>query len=88
MINRNTNAELQHQCPAFAKPLLYAVYPCRKIRSGKYEYRGFIISRFGYHSPDKKVCWEGHNPNTGSADYHGFSKQQIKFLIDSDLSKK
>jgi len=28
MVNRNTNAELQHKCPAFAKPMLYEVCLC------------------------------------------------------------
>lgn len=35
------------------------------------------------HDDKKYRC---HNPNTGSADYHGFSKQQIKFL--KEFSKK
>ena len=58
---------------------------CKKIRAGKYEYRGWIISKFGYHSPDKKICWEGYNPKSGHADFLGFSKREIKALIDEDL---
>lgn len=65
-------------------PLLSAV--CRKIRAGKYEYKGWIISCVGYHEPDQKVCWEAYSPTTGQADYHGYSKRMVKALIDADMS--
>jgi hypothetical protein len=62
-------------------------FTCKKIRAGKYEYRGWIISCVGYYEPEQRVCWEAYDPNTGCADFHGFSKQEIKWLIDEDLSK-
>ena len=62
-------------------------FPCKKIRAGKYEYRGWIISRVGYYEPEQRVVWEAYDPNTGCADFHGYSKQEIKWLIDEDLSK-
>jgi len=67
--------------------VLPAVYPCKKIRAGKYEYRGWIISSVGYYEPERRVCWEGYDPDTGCGDFHGFSKREIKWLIDESLSK-
>jgi len=61
--------------------------PCKKIRAGQYEYRGWIISCVGYYEPDQRVCWEAYDPKTGFADFHGFSKREIKWLIDYDVSK-
>ena len=63
-------------------------YRCKKIKAGKYEYRGLIISRFGYHQPDKKVCWEGFDPKTFNTDFHGYSKRQVKKLIDDSFESK
>ena len=63
-------------------------FPCKKIRAGKYEYRGWIISSVGYYEPEKRVAWEAYDPNSGCADFHGFSKQEIKWLIDEDLKFK
>ena len=65
-----------------------SIYPCKKIRAGKYEYRGWIISSVGYYNPEHCVCWEGYDPETGSADFHGFSKKEIKWLIDDNNNKK
>jgi hypothetical protein len=70
-----------------ANTLLPAVYPCKKIRAGKYQYRGWVISRVGYYEPEQRVTWEAYDPKTGCADFHGFSKREIKALIDTDLSK-
>lgn len=67
--------------------VLPAVYPCKKIRAGKYQYRGWVISRVGYYEPEQRVAWEAYDPKTGFADFHGFSKREIKALIDTDLSK-
>jgi hypothetical protein len=67
--------------------VLPAVYPCKKIRAGKYEYRGWIISCVGYYEPEHRICWEGYDQNTGCADFLGYSKQEIKWLINESLSK-
>ncbi len=67
--------------------VLPAVYPCKKIRAGKYEYRGWIISSVGYYHTEHCVCWEGYDPETGCSDFRGFSKKEIKWLIDDSLSK-
>lgn len=62
------------------------VFPCKKIRAGKYEYRGWIISSVGYYEPEGRVCWEAVDPKTNYGDFHGFSKKQIKWLIDNYMS--
>jgi hypothetical protein len=64
----------------------HIVYSCKKIKAGKYEYRGWVISRVGYYEPERRVCWEGVNPITNCGDFHGYSKKQIKELIDISLS--
>lgn len=77
---------LKSDAPAISfKPLLPAV--CRKLRAGKYEYRGLIITCVGYYEPDQKVCWEAYDKITGNADYHGYSKRMVKRLIDIDFAK-
>lgn len=68
------------------EPVLPTVFPCKKIRSGKYEYRGWIISRVGYYEPERRVCWEAVDLETNHGDFHGFSKKEIKWLIDDYLS--
>lgn len=62
--------------------VLPAVFPCKKIKAGTYEYRGWVISCVGYYEPEQRVCWEAYDPKTGCADFHGFSKREIKWLID------
>jgi hypothetical protein len=62
-------------------------FPCKKIKAGTYEYRGWIISSVGYYHPEQKVCWEGVDPETQSGDFHGYSKRQIKNLIDKDFER-
>ena len=60
---------------------------CYKLKAGQYEYRGLIITRIGYYEPEQRVCWEAYDKITGNADYHGYSKQMVKALIDIDLDK-
>lgn len=58
----------------------------KKIARGKYEYRGYIIQRFGYYHPEHRVCWEGLNQD-GDADAHGYSKRQVIREIDYLLDR-
>jgi len=58
----------------------------KRIRAGKYEYKGFIISCHGYYGPDKRVVWEAVNPKTNCGEYHGYSKKEIINLIDGDTN--
>lgn len=62
------------------------VFPCKKIKAGKYKYRGWIISCVGYYEPERRVCWEAIDPETTCGDFHGYSKKEIKRLIDDYLS--
>lgn len=55
----------------------------KKIRSGKYLYKGFILTRIGYYPPDKKVVWEAVDPKTGEGVAHGFSRKELKYSIDN-----
>lgn len=55
---------------------------CKRIKAGKYLYRGWLISSVGYYEPEKRVCWEAYDPKTGWSDFHGYSKREVKSLID------
>ena len=82
--NENLN---ESQKPQLNIGAVISRFPCKKIRAGKYEYRGWIINCVGYYEPEQRVCWEAYDPKTGCGDFHGYSKQQIKWLIDESLSK-
>jgi len=56
----------------------------KKVRNGKYEYKGFEVTNHGYYSPEQCVWWEAVNPETGCADYHAHTKREIKRMIDAD----
>lgn len=57
----------------------------KKIKCGRYEYKGYILQNIGYYPPDKKVVWEAHDPKTGEGSFHAYSKRQLKYLIDKDV---
>lgn len=61
---------------------------CKKIRAGKYEYRGWIIKSVGYYPPDQKIGWEGIDPETNCADFLEFTKRDVKIAIDKEISMK
>jgi len=86
-MNKSTNDKNSTNSQLAYDRLLPAVYPCKKIRAGKYLYRGWIIGCAGYYHPEKRVVWEGYDPESGNADFHGFSKAEIKMMIDDDLSR-
>jgi len=54
----------------------------KKIRSGLYRYKGYLIRNHGYYPPDQIVWWEAVNEETQQADYHAKTKRRIKELID------
>lgn len=62
----------------------------KRIRAGKYLYRGVVITSVGYYPPEQRVCWEGCLDIEGRycGDYHGFSLAEVKALIDSDLDNR
>ena len=58
---------------------------CKKIKSGKYEYKNWYIVNIGYYHPEGCVCWEGINKATGCADYHSKTKSGVIQQIDEDI---
>lgn len=58
----------------------------KRVSRGKYLYNGYSVYSIGYYPPDQRVVWEGMNLQTGEADYHGYSKKEIKEYIDQDLT--
>lgn len=58
-----------------------------RIWNGQEMVYDITSGKFGYYHPEHCVCWEGYDPKTGHADFHGFSKKEIKWLIDDSLSK-
>jgi hypothetical protein len=58
----------------------------KKIRYGRYEYRGYIIQQFGYYHPEHRICWEGIDQK-GNAIAHGFTKRSIIREIDYMLDE-
>ena len=65
-------------------------HKAKRIRAGKYLYRGVVITSVGYYPPEQRVCWEGCCEIHGSycGDYHGFSLAEVKALIDGDLDSR
>ena len=59
----------------------------KKICKGKYEYRSYLVIRFGYYHPEKRVCWEGWNSEGDSIAY-GYTKKEVMREIDYILDRK
>ena len=59
-------------------------YKAKRIASGKYLYRGFIINRIGYYPPEKRVVWEAVDDN-GEGFAHGYSLKEVKHWIDNEI---
>lgn len=59
----------------------------KKIRPGRYEYRGLILQCHGYYPPDKRIVWEAIDPETGEGCYHEFSKAALMAAIDQFETK-
>ncbi|MCM1439493.1 MAG: hypothetical protein NC131_09895 [Roseburia sp.] len=59
----------------------------KKIKAGKYSYRGFEITNHGYYPPDKCIWWEAIDNQTQCADFHAHTLRDIIKLIDEDLTE-
>lgn len=59
----------------------------KKIKSGRYEYRSYIIQRFGYYHPEHRVCWEGIDQEDDAV-AHGFTKKEVMLRIDHLLDRR
>lgn len=60
-------------------------HKCKRVRYGKYLYRGYELVGQGYYPPDHQVWWEGVDPKTGCADFHAETKGLLKYMIDKEL---
>lgn len=54
----------------------------KKIRKGKYLYRGYEITCIGYYPPKQKIVWEAVDPQASHGYFHGFSLKELKRWID------
>lgn len=57
----------------------------KKIRAGRYQYRGYEVVCIGYHQPDHCVWWEAtsiDSPGVGCLCFHGNTKREVKWRID------
>lgn len=61
-------------------------YKLKRIRAGKYEYRGIHINCIGYYNPEHRVCWEAID-EYGCGFAHAYSLKECKNLVDIDLDK-
>jgi len=57
----------------------------KRISSGLYKYKGYLIRNHGYYKPDKCIWWEAINEITNEADYHEHTLKEIKTQIDKSL---
>ena len=57
----------------------------KKIRRGKYIYRGYIITCIGYYPPEQRTVQEAEDEN-GCDFAHSFSLRDTKHLIDESLN--
>jgi hypothetical protein len=62
-------------------------HKAKRIRAGKYIYRGYEINCCGYYPPEQKVVWEAVD-EYGCGFAHNYSLKGVKKLIDLDLDKK
>lgn len=59
----------------------------KKVRKGKYLYRGYEIQCIGYYHPEKRIVWEANFKGEIDAAFHGFSLKEVKVLIDNHEDK-
>lgn len=62
-------------------------HKAKRIRAGKYIYRGYEIYCLGYYPPEQRVVWEAVDEN-GCGFAHYYSLKGVKKLIDQDIDKK
>jgi hypothetical protein len=64
-----------------------ATEKAKKLRRGKYLYRGYVVTCVGYYHPEHKVAWEAEDEN-GNGFAHSFSLRDTKRLIDDSLDRQ
>lgn len=58
----------------------------KRLRAGKYLYKGYVITCVGYYQPERRVVWEAEDEH-GNGFAHSFSLRDTKRLIDDGLNK-
>lgn len=61
-------------------------HKAKRIRPGKYNYRGITINCIGYFEPEHRICWEAVD-ETGCSFAHAYTFRDCKYLVDKDLDK-
>lgn len=54
----------------------------KKVKSGVYIYKGYVVQNYGYYPPDKCIWWQAVNVETNCADFHANTKKELLFQID------
>lgn len=62
-------------------------HPAKRIRRGRYEYRGFIVYSIGYYPPENRIVWEVVD-HDGSSFAHSHRLRDTKSLIDYELKRE
>ena len=57
----------------------------KRVGNGHYFYRGYDVYSVGYFEPEHHVVWEAVDPETGCADYRGYSLRDVKQAIDEEF---
>ena len=61
-------------------------HKAKRIRAGKYIYRGYEIYCCGYYPPERRVVWEAID-EYGCGFAHHYSLKGVKKLIDQSLNE-
>lgn len=60
----------------------------KRLKSGNYLYRGYLLLNCGYHPEDKCIWWQAINAETDCADFHNHTKRDLIDDIDRELDKE
>ena len=75
-MNNLQNNQKSDATPMGYDTLLPTVFPCKKIRAGKYLYRGWIIGCAGYYHPKKGLFGKVMTPKVAMPIFTDFQKQK------------
>lgn len=62
-------------------------YKAKRIRAGKYIYRGYEIYCCGYYPPEHRVVWEAVDED-GCGFAHDYTLKGVKIFIDQSIDEK
>lgn len=61
-------------------------HKAKRLGTGQYLYRGYVIHTVGYYHPEHRICWEAVDEN-GCGFAHSFSMRECKALVDYEIEK-